>query len=171
VSGERSESDVRVVTYQLGRRAREPWSVAAVCRHGLPAVIVSPSTLSDGTPFPDFAWLTCPHLRELVSARESAGAAAEWADRAAADEALAARLQATDDAVRAARTAASGGQDACAATGACGQRSPLGVKCLHGHVALALVGIDDPIGEEELAALAPACDDRRCGAFTTRETR
>jgi hypothetical protein len=165
VSAEPAAADTCVVTAQLGRVPRPQWRVAHRCIHGYPAVIVSPSTLADGTPFPDFAWLTCPHLREFASARESAGAAASWAARAARDPALAASLRATDAAVRAARTRESGGADACASVGAAGQRDPLGVKCLHAHVALALVGITDAIGEKELAAVAPACTDARCRAY------
>ncbi|MDR3687617.1 MAG: DUF501 domain-containing protein [Coriobacteriia bacterium] len=152
-----------LVAEQLGGRVpREPWRVAARCAHGFPTVIVSPSLLADGTPFPTFAWLTCPHLSEALAAEESAGATAVWATRAAADPALAESLRAADGALRAARVAESGGVDACESVGLAGQRDPLGVKCLHAHVALVLIGIDDPIGAAELGKIPHSCPDGRC---------
>lgn len=155
-------SDTALVSAQLGRIPRGPWRVAARCVHGYPSVVVSPSRLADGTPFPAYAWLTCPYLLETLAAEESAGAAATWAQRATENPQLAAALTAADAAVRVARAGESGGDDACAAVGIAGQRDPLGVKCLHAHVALALVGIDDPIGAEELGKIEPTCDDVRC---------
>ena len=155
-------SDVALVSAQLGRTPRGPWRVAVRCAHGYPSTIVSPSRLADGTPFPAYAWLTCPYLLETLAAEESAGAAATWAQRAADDPQLAAALVAADAAVRAARARESGGEDACADVGIAGQRDPLGVKCLHAHVALALAGIDDPIGTEELGKIEPTCSDVRC---------
>ena len=159
--------EATLVSAQLGRAPREPWRVAARCSYGYPCAIVSPSLLADGTPFPAYAWLTCPYLLEMLAAAESAGAAAMWAQRAAADEGLAAGLLATDVAVRAARARESGGNDACGSVGIAGQRDPLGVKCLHAHVALALAGIDDPIGAEELGKIQPTCSDARCRSLAT----
>ena len=157
-----SAREAALVSAQLGRVPRGPWRVAARCAYGYPSVIVSPSRLADGTPFPAYAWLTCPYLLETLAAEESAGAAASWAQRAATDAQLAAALIAADGAVRAARARESGGEDACAEVGIAGQRDPLGVKCVHAHVALALVGIDDPIGTEELGKIEPTCSDVRC---------
>ena len=157
-----SAREAALVSAQLGRVPRGPWWVAARCAYGYPSVIVSPSRLADGTPFPAYAWLTCPHLLETLAAEESAGAAASWAQRAATDAQLAAALVAADGAVRAARVRESGREDACAEVGIAGQRDPLGVKCVHAHVALALVGIDDPIGTEELGKIEPTCSDVRC---------
>ena len=50
----------------------------------------------------------------------------------------------------------------CVSVGIAGQRDPLGVKCLHAHLALALVGVDDPIGIHLLGEGDPVCPDRRC---------
>jgi uncharacterized protein len=159
----RSPADeAALVAAQLGRVPREPWRVAASCEHGYPTVIVSPGLLGDGTPFPAYAWLTCPHLVEQLSAEEAAGATAGWAARAQVDVAFAERLMATDAAVREARARESGGSDPCQGVGLAGQRRPLGVKCLHAHVALVLAGIGDPIGEAELGKIDPACSDVRC---------
>lgn len=154
--------EAALVAAQLGRVPRQPWRVAAVCDHGFPTVIVSPGVLADGTPFPTYAWLTCPHLAEQLSAKEAVGVAAGWAARAQVDPAFAERLVATDAAVREARARESGGSDPCQGVGLAGQRKPLGVKCLHAHVALMLAGIDDPIGEAELAKVELVCPDVRC---------
>lgn len=164
-----SSLDAALVAWQMGRVPREPWRVAARCSFGRPTAIVSPSRLSDSSPFPTLAWLTCPHLAEQLAARESAGDTARWAARAASDESLAAALRAVDARVRELRARESGGVDACPSVGIAGQRDPLAVKCLHAHVALALVGVGDPIGEELLAASCRECDGDRCaGALLAR---
>jgi hypothetical protein len=111
-------------------------------------VIASPSRLDDGTPFPSLFWLTCPWLAERVSALESGGGAAQWARRVSEDPVLADAVKAADAAVRALRSDESRGEDECANVVLAGQSDPLGVKCLHAHVALALAGVPDLIGEE-----------------------
>ena len=161
-------SETALVAEQIGRAPRAPWRVAARCRFGRPTAIVSPSVLDDGTPFPTYAWLTCPHLAEQVAALESAGATARFAARTASDESLAAALRAVDARVRELRAVESGGVDACPTVGLAGQRDPLGVKCLHAHVALALVGAGDPVGEEVLSGMKHECDDDRCAALPAR---
>ena len=165
-----TEPDALLVAAQLGRVPRAPWRVGARCAWGFPTVAVSPSRLADGTPFPNYAWLTCPYLVEIASAGESEGQTARWAERARSDAALAEQLAETDRAVRERRRAESDGDDACAAVGIAGQRDPLGVKCLHAHLALALVGIADPIGDELLEAVDAACPDCRCARLNTHAT-
>lgn len=164
-----------LVAWQLGRIPREPWRVSERCRFGFPQAIVSPCRLADGTPFPDFAWLTCPYLRDAASAEESRGAAASWARRAAEEPEIAENLAKVDDAVREARAAESGGFDECAALGAAGQRNPFGVKCVHAHVALQLSGIEDVVGQWLIGIAGDACPDSRCARFpfssTTEESR
>jgi uncharacterized protein len=161
----RPSVEAAIVAAQLGRVPRDPWRVAASCAHGFPTVIVSPALLADGTPFPTYAWLTCPHLVEQLHAEESEGATAGWAARAQSDTQLAEQLRFTDAAVREARKRESAGSDPCGSVGLAGQREPLGVKCLHAHVALALLGIEDPIGAAELDKVKPTCKDARCGAM------
>lgn len=156
-----------LVAAQLGRPPRDPWRVAALCSHGYPTVIVSPGILSDGTPFPTYAWLTCPHLVEAIFAEESAGKASQWAATALEDAALAEKLRAVDRALREARGRESGDDDPCGAVGLAGQKDPSAVKCLHAHVALALLGMADPIGEAELEAGARVCADARCSALVS----
>jgi hypothetical protein len=112
--------------------------------------------------FPTYAWLTCPWLVGAASALESAGAAREWTARAGSDASLAAALRLADSALRSARQAEGQGEDMCAGVGIAGQRDVLKVKCLHAHVALALIGVKDPIGRAVLQSLTQACPDRRC---------
>ena len=154
-----------LVAEQVGRPLRIPWRIGARCSFGRPTVVVSPSLLDDSSPFPTYAWLTCPHVRERVSAVESSGAIAQFATRANGDPSLAASLRALDARVRELRAAESGGVDACPAVGLGGQRDPLGVKCLHVHVALALLGEDDPIGIEVLESTGGECANDRCAAL------
>ena len=152
-----------IVARQLGRVPRTPWRVAASCAYGYPTVIASPSRLADGTPFPTTYWLTCPYLSEAASAAESAGSLAEWDALIAEDPALRAELASVDAELRRRRAAESDGVDACASVGVAGQTSVVVAKCLHARVALALVGIDDPIGLALLEQASRACPDRRCG--------
>ena len=160
-----ASAEKTLVAAQLGRAPREPWRVAARCSYGYPTAIVSPSRLADGSPFPTFAWLTCPWLLDFAAAEESEGGAARWARRAADDAGTADALRAVDAEVREMRAAESGGADACEGVGVAGQRDPLGVKCLHAHIALALVGLDDPVGAGELGKIQRECPDGRCAAL------
>jgi len=170
---EHTDAQKRLVTAQLGREPRDPWRVSSRCRWGYATTIASPSTLADGTPFPNLVWLTCPFLTERISALESAGAVAGFATLVASDEGLADALRRTDERLREARRVESGGDDACAGVGLAGQRDPLGVKCLHAHAALELVRLGDPIGREVLEQVGYQCANQRCaklmGAPGTQE--
>jgi len=169
-----SAHDGAIVALQTGRAPRSPWRVALHCGSGYPVVIASPSRLEDGTPFPTHLWLTCPALAAFAAAEESCGSSAIWRARIAEDAGLAARLGAADGALRAMRASESDDADACADSGIAGQRDASSVKCLHAHLALALGGIDDPIGAELLSAASAAgvidrsdgarvaCADQRC---------
>ncbi|PKQ37545.1 MAG: DUF501 domain-containing protein [Actinobacteria bacterium HGW-Actinobacteria-1] len=159
--------EAAIVRRQLGREPRGTWRVAVRCSFGYPTVIATPSRLPEGEPFPTLYWLTCPHLLDAVGQLESAGEVDAWAARLAGDVELANRMRAADAAYRVARAAESGGSDACAAVGIAGQRDPLGTKCLHAHVAAALAGINDPIGESILGSLARECEDQRCSEGAT----
>lgn len=157
--------ELALVAAQLGRVPRGKWRVAARCGYGYPAVITTAPVLDDGAPFPTIFYLTCPHLSEAVSGLESSGEIEVWRARVAADAALEARLRAADAAYRAARAAEAGGADPSPQVGIAGQRDPLGIKCLHAHVASALAGIDDPVGHGALAQVARECGSERCAAF------
>ena len=162
---EHTDSQAQVVAAQLGREPRDPWRVSSRCRWGYPTTIASPSLLADGTPFPNLVWLTCPYLIDRIGRLESSGMAAEYAQHAAEDEWFAESLKETDARLRAARADESGGTDACPDVGLAGQKDPLGVKCLHAHVALALVHLGDPIGRDVLDHVGYQCSDRRCEKY------
>lgn len=167
----RSAEESALVTIQIGRPPREPWRIAARCTWGRPSAIASPSRLADGSLFPTTFWLCCPWLLERAGALESHGAAARWTARAAAEPGLAAQLRAADAALAGLRARESAGADACAGVGVAGQRDPLAVKCIHAHVALALAGVADPIGEETLAEVGAECPDDTCARLLARATR
>ena len=156
-----------IVSAQVGRNPREPWRVAAWCSWGMPTAIVSPSVLADGTPYPTYAWLTCPHLSERCATLESAGEAARINAAMRQDPVLAAGVHAAAQELAAARARESGGLDACAGLGTAGTRMGAKVKCLHAHVAARLAGVEDPVGARIIALGPAACADGRCRRFET----
>ena len=153
--------DTSRVIAQIGRAPRRPWRVEVRCSYGAPAVIATAPVLEDGSPFPTLYWLTCPFLLDIAARAESDGYIAVWADRLAADPALADRMRAADSEYRSRRAAEPGG-DPFAGVGIAGQRDPLATKCLHAHIAAALAGIDDPIGAALTETSGRECVDFRC---------
>ena len=155
--------DRNVVARQLGRQPRGQWRVATRCSFGYPQVIATAPETPEGEPFPTLYYLTCPHLVAEVSRLESAGKIDRWRWAIAADETLAAALLEADACYRTLRAAEGGGEDPTSGVGIGGTRDVRAVKCLHAHVAAALAGIADPVGEGTLAAVERECSDRRCG--------
>lgn len=125
-------------------------------------MIATTARLESGEPFPTTFWLTCPHLVAAVGAVESAGGVADWASRLARDPSLARRAREADGEYRRARDA-EGGEPGRPDVGTAGQIDPLLTKCLHAHVAAALAGIADPVGEGVLSGLPSGCADGACG--------
>jgi hypothetical protein len=167
-----AEPDVATVRSQIGREPRGPWVVAARCSFGRPSVIAVGPVLDDGTPFPTSWWLTCPWLASAVSDLESAGGCAAWAERVAADPALAGQVLAADQRYRSERAERCAGTDPCAGVGVAGQADPLAVKCLHARVAACSGGIADPVGAGVLAAIGSdgrgaECPHDRCRVGST----
>ncbi|MCL4078402.1 DUF501 domain-containing protein [Coriobacteriia bacterium Es71-Z0120] len=154
--------DAGVVTWQLGRRPRGRWRVAARCRYGFPQAIETEPVLPGGEPFPTLYYLTCPYLVEAASAAESEGELARFDARASTDAAFAARMREAHEEVVSRRAAAARGSDPCGGVGAAGQRDPLATKCLHARIATALAGIGDPVGEAMIERVGAACGDARC---------
>ena len=67
-----SLEDQRIITCQLGRQMRGSIEVAVRCQYGYPQVVrVYP--LLEGQPFPTLFWLTCLFLCRAVSQLENAG--------------------------------------------------------------------------------------------------
>lgn len=152
----------QIVRLQLGRDPREPWRVAQRCTYGFPQVIASPSVLADGDRFPTTYWLTCPYLVEQAYALESQGEARRWQEELSRGGPIAEAMIEAAERFAIMRRDESGGVDACAAVSIAGQRDPLATKCLHAHVALALVGGGDPIGHAVLDVVGGSCQDMRC---------
>ena len=65
--------DVRIVSRQLGRPARDVVGIAARCSCGAPTVVSTRPRLADGTPFPTFYYLTHPAATAAVSTLEAEG--------------------------------------------------------------------------------------------------
>lgn len=149
--------DRSLVSWQLGRPARAFRRVAVRCPHGFPAVSEQEPHAADGTPFPTTFWLTCPWLGAAVSRLEAAGGVRRYSDAAAAEPELAASLAAAHDEQRRLRPELD--------TGVGGSRREAGVKCLHAHVAFALVRPAYELGSRIVAEIdEPWCPDARCEA-------
>lgn len=154
-----SSHDERILQAQLGRELRKPYVVGARCPSGYPLLILSPSTLEDGSRFPNWSYLTCPRLSAKVAELESAGEIAAAHQRIKVDLQLQeAMLRANEEFKRERRGACEAAlqDDVCAHLNWAGQADPLKPKCLHAHVAHALAGIADPLGLELVARLSPA---------------
>lgn len=138
--------DDAAVAAQIGRPLRSAAVPARRCHLGLPAVIVVPPLLDDGTPFPTRYWLCCPLAQRRVGRLESAGGVVAMERRAAADPVFAARLEAAHGRYAAERDAALVGSPQPRPSGGVGG-ARAGVKCLHAHYADHAVGNDNPVGE------------------------
>jgi hypothetical protein len=66
-----TDADVRVVSAQLGRPARDVIGIAARCVCGNPTVVSTKPRLSNGTPFPTFYYLCHPAATAAVSTLEA----------------------------------------------------------------------------------------------------
>jgi hypothetical protein len=149
--------DRDAVALQLGRAPRSYLGVAARCPFGLPAVTEQAPYDGAGRPFPTTYWLTCPHLVAAVSRLESEGGVEHWTARAEVEPELRASLDEATGRQRALRarlaageTGADGG--ASLETGIGGSARPARLKCLHAHVAWALVHPEYALGRAIMAA-------------------
>ena len=145
---------------QLGRPPRAFRRVVRRCPFGLPAVTEQHPYDSEGEPFPTTYYLTCPHLVAAVSRIEAAGGVGRWTAAAGADSRLSASLARATERQRARRRELARGcvgrdDGRSLALGIAGARLPGRLKCLHAHVALALVEPGYELGERILAEVAP----------------
>lgn len=165
---EATEADVRVVSRQLGRPARDIVAIAARCVCGNPLVVQTKPRLADGTPFPTLYYLTHPAATAAVSTLEATGLMAELQDRLAVDAGMQAAYLAAHEsyvAQRAEVAAAAGLTAVDEIDGISAGGMPTRVKCLHALVGHALAvgpGVN-PVGDIalELSAWQPtvcACD-------------
>lgn len=143
-----SDDDVRIVSRQLGRPARDVVGIAARCVCGAPTVVATRPRLADGTPFPTFYYLTHPAATAAVSTLEAEGRMPQ----------LAALLEgATAEAYRAAHEQYLADRESVLEVeeiaGISAGGMPDRVKCLHalvGHALAAGPGVN-PIGDLALA--------------------
>lgn len=170
--------DVRAVSHQIGRPARGVLAVAVRCRFGRPMVtVVAPVLWGDvrpdhgrparpPEPFPTTFWLTCPYLVAEVSALESTGWIGRLEQEVGRQGPLAEELmQAHWEAARVRRALASpralqelGRRSPLAVrrlleSGVAGIHHPLGIKCLHAHLAHHLALSGNPVGRRVVGLL------------------
>jgi hypothetical protein len=156
-----SERDVRVVSAQLGRPARDVVGIAARCVCGNPTVVSTAPRLSDGTPFPTLYYLCHPAATAAISHLEAEHVMAELQDDLAEDEAL-------RDAYAAAHASYLADRESILVVpeldGVSAGGMPVRVKCLHalaGHALAAGPGVN-PIGDIALARAAWSPDVCEC---------
>jgi hypothetical protein len=80
-----TEADIRSVSLQLGREARDIVAIAARCVCGNPIVVQTSPRLSDGTPFPTMYYLTLPAATAALSRLEAEGVMVTLQDKLATD--------------------------------------------------------------------------------------
>jgi hypothetical protein len=160
--------DIRIVSAQLGRPARNVIGIAARCVCGAPTVVSTSPRLDDGTPFPTFYYLTHPAATAAVSTLEAEGRMPQLAALLIDDgpdgsgpTSIAARY-------RAAHLAYLADRESIAVVpeieGISAGGMPDRVKCLHalvGHALAAGPGVN-PIGDLALAEAAWSPDVCEC---------
>jgi hypothetical protein len=155
-------AEAELIARQIGRAPRGEYSIVQRCPHGFPRVLRVPP-LVDGAPFPTLYWLSCPFLCRAVSDLEAAGWVSRLEKRAAEEQGLRAALDRAHDAYIAERRRflaadevgaleASGRLRLLDERGIGGIADRARLKCLHLHVAHALVG-ENPIGSIVLGML------------------
>jgi exopolyphosphatase/guanosine-5'-triphosphate,3'-diphosphate pyrophosphatase len=135
-------SDLQQVAAQLGRDPFTEFNVVARCPGGHPLVVRNHPIDHEGKPFPTLYWLTCPDAVRAVARVESAGWIKRLSERAEAEQAFGAALDAAHEEYAKERARVVG--EAARWGGVGGSRG--GVKCLHAHYANHLAGGADPVG-------------------------
>ncbi|MDH6423079.1 DUF501 domain-containing protein [Aurantimicrobium minutum] len=141
-----SDEDIRIVSAQLGRPARDVIGIPARCVCGAPTVVATAPRLSDGTPFPTFYYLTHPAATVAMSDLEATQVMAEFTEILNADEEMQKQYLIAHQQFIADREsiAVVPELDGISAGG-----MPVRVKCLHalaGHALAAGPGVN-PIGD------------------------
>jgi hypothetical protein len=163
---EPSDDDIRTVSRQLGRPARDVIGIAARCVCGAPTVVSTQPRLADGTPFPTFYYLTHPAATSAVSTLEAEGRMRDFAALLVDDVA---------DAYRAAHESYVADRESVLVVdeiaGVSAGGMPDRVKCLHalvGHALAAGPGVN-PIGDLALAASTWSPDVCECPPETVSQ--
>ncbi len=157
-----SVRDKRTITLQIGRTPRGLSAISRRCRYGFPQVIrVHP--IVDAVPFPTLYWLTCPFLTRRIDRLEAGGWIGRLEQRLGSDPGLQARLRVAREAYIRERYAllseaerrevdARGWEENLLGRGIGGIAEANRIKCLHLHVAHALVA-ENPVGALVLGIL------------------
>jgi len=156
-----TEHDVRVVTAQLGRPARDVIGIAARCVCGAPTVVATKPRLTDGTPFPTLYYLCHPGATAAVSTLEATGVMAEFTDLLESDAELRRGYRAAHEAYLADREGIQHVDEIAHVTAG---GMPERVKCLHalvGHALAAGPGVN-PFGDLALERASWSPDVCRC---------
>ena len=156
-----TDDDVRIVTAQLGRPARDVIGIPARCVCGAPTVVATKPRLGDGTPFPTLYYLCHPGATAAISTLEATGVMAEMTELLADDETVRERYHAAHDAYLADREGIEHVPEIAHVTAG---GMPQRVKCLHalaGHALAAGPGVN-PIGDIALERAAWSPDVCRC---------
>jgi hypothetical protein len=158
----------QIVKKQIGRTPKENFQVVRLCRYGFPQVIKNPPVV-DGKPFPTMFWLTCPHLVKKVSRLEEAGMISYFENKLKYDQRFRNRYLKAQQFERMLRkvyipeTLPIPIKKKLLPAGIGGIENPLGVKCLHLHLASYLGGVPNPIGEEVYKRVLPLeCPNNYC---------
>lgn len=145
-----SDEDIRIVSAQLGRPARDVVGISARCVCGAPTVVSTKPRLDDGTPFPTFYYLTHPAATAAMSELEATQVMVEFTELLAADEKM---QKAYQDAHLSFISDREQFGEVAEIHGISAGGMPVRVKCLHalaGHALAAGPGIN-PIGDLALA--------------------
>ncbi len=162
-----------IVKHQLGRKPKGNFRVVKLCRHGFPQVIEN-EPFADGKPMPTLLWLTCPFLAKEVSRLEEAGFIEYFEEKLKRDARFRGRYFKAHAYERMLRKVKLPDnlpprvKFKLLSTGVGGIENPLGVKCLHLHLAGYLAGIPNPVGEEVFKKLLKGlenCKNGRCKRF------
>ncbi len=144
-----SDEDIRIVSAQLGRPARNVVGIAARCVCGAPTVVSTAPRLDDGTPFPTFYYLSHPAATAAVSTLEATQVMGEYNELLTSDEEVRAEYAAAHEAYIADRESIAVVPEIA---GISAGGMPVRVKCLHalvGHSLAAGPGVN-PIGDRAL---------------------
>ncbi|TFC90969.1 MULTISPECIES: DUF501 domain-containing protein [Cryobacterium] len=148
-----TESDIAIVSAQLGRPARNVVGIAGRCVCGAPTVVATAPRLADGTPFPTLYYLTHPAATAALSFLEATQVMNEYNQLLADDEHVRARYRRAHESFLSDReTLGTVPEIAGISSGGMPER----VKCLHALAAHSLAagpGVN-PIGDFALARAA-----------------
>lgn len=141
-----TEEDIRIVSAQLGRPARNVIGIPARCVCGAPTVVATSPRLEDGTPFPTLYYLTHPAATAAISELEAEHVMVEFNELLAENDEIRAQYAAAHDQFVSDRESIAVVNEIA---GISAGGMPTRVKCLHalaGHSLSVGPGIN-PIGD------------------------